>query len=178
MATDMKKTIAQAAKTLLMDKGIKKLTVKDIVEECNITRQAFYYHFDDIPALFLWMLEQDTQKMMLEAKELDSEEARLRYMFVVAINAMPYVKKGMASKYRDELEQLLNQYLQRLFEQVCDTEGRYQNCTSFEVKLILRYHSQAILGLLWNWTETDTKNLDQIVHVVFRLINEGISPLE
>lgn len=176
MATDMKKTIAQAAKTLLMDKGIKKLTVKDIVEECSITRQAFYYHFDDIPALFLWMLEQDTQKMLLEAKELGSEEARLRYMFVVAVNAMPYVKKGMATNYRDELEQLLDQYLQHLFEQICDMEGRYQNCTSFEVKVILRYHRQAILGLLRNWTETDTRNLDQIVHVVFRLINEGISP--
>ncbi len=177
MATDMKETIAQAAKTLLIEKGIKKLTVKDIVQECNITRQSFYYHFDDIPALFLWMLEQDTQRTMLEAKELESEEDRLRYLFVVAINAMPYVKKGMESSYRDELERLLRRYIQRFFEQACETEGLYRNCTNFEVKLILRYHYQAILGLLWNWSEADTKNLDQIVHVVFRLINEGISPL-
>ena len=31
MATDMKETIAQAAKTLLLDKNVKRLTVKDIV---------------------------------------------------------------------------------------------------------------------------------------------------
>ena len=43
----MKETIAQAAKTLLMEKGVKKLTVKDIVGECQITRQAVSYtHLD------------------------------------------------------------------------------------------------------------------------------------
>lgn len=44
MAIDMKKTIAEAASNLLFEKKVKKLTVKDIVEECHITRQAFYYH--------------------------------------------------------------------------------------------------------------------------------------
>ena len=58
MAVDMKQIIAQSAKDLLMDKSVKKLTVKDIVDKCHITRQSFYYHFEDIPALFRWMLEQ------------------------------------------------------------------------------------------------------------------------
>ena len=78
MAADMKQTIAQAAKTLLMERGVRKLTVKDLVEECRITRQAFYYHFEDIPALFRWMFEQDTQRTLLQAKSLESGEARLR----------------------------------------------------------------------------------------------------
>lgn len=177
MPADMKDTIAQAAKSLLMEKGVRKLTVKDIVEECSITRQAFYYHFEDIPALFRWMFERDTERNLLEARVQESGEARLHRFFVVAINAMPYVKKGMESNYREELERLLVEYIQRLFEQVCDEEGLYQDCTRIEVKLILRYHSQAIIGILRSWTEADTKNLDQIVSVVYRLMTEGISPL-
>jgi len=178
VAADMKETIAQAAKTILLERNVKKLTVKNIVEECQITRQAFYYHFEDIPALFRWILERDTQRTLLEARALGNGEARLRCLFIMAINALPYMKKGMESNYREELELLLAQYLQRLFEQVCDAEGLYQTCTRFEVKLILRYHSQAILGLLRNWTEEDTKNLDQIVHIAYRLMTEGISPVE
>ena len=83
----------------------------------------------------------------------------------------------MKSNYRDELEQILTQHIQRLFEQVCDEKNLYQNCTRFEAKLILRYHSQAIWGLLLHWTEADTQNLDQIVHTVFQLMTEGISPM-
>lgn len=93
MAADMKQTIAQAAKTLLMDKNIKKLTVKDIVEECHITRQAFYYHFEDIPALFRWMLERNIEQNLLETQYAENGEARLRKLFLVAINSLPYVKK-------------------------------------------------------------------------------------
>ncbi len=176
MATDMKQTIAQAAKVLVMKKGVKRLTVKDIVEECHITRQAFYYHFEDIPALFRWMIEQDTRRNMRQARTLEDGEARLRYLLVMAINALPYVKKGMAGSYREEMERFLDRYLQQLFEEVCDEQGLYQNCTRFEANLILRYHSQAILGLLRGWTENDTKNLDRITHVVFRLVTEGIPP--
>ena len=66
MPADMKQAIAQAAMGLLMEKGVRKLTVKDIVEECRITRQAFYYHFEDIPELFRWMLEQETDRMLRE----------------------------------------------------------------------------------------------------------------
>ena len=41
MPMDMKEIIAEAAKKLLMEQNAKKLTVKDIVEECQITRQPF-----------------------------------------------------------------------------------------------------------------------------------------
>ena len=134
--------------------------------------------FEDIPALFRWILEQDARRTMLEARSLGSGEARLRYLFVMAINALPYMKKGMQSNYREELEQLLTQHVQHLFEQVCDEEGLYRSCTRSEVGLILRYHSQAVMGLLRSWTQADTKNLDEIVHTVFRLMTEGISPLK
>lgn len=43
LPVDMKELIAEAARTLLTDHHVKKLTVKDIVEQCHITRQAFYY---------------------------------------------------------------------------------------------------------------------------------------
>ena len=48
MPTDMKRAIAEAMQTLLIERHVKKLTVKDIVEQCHITRQAFYYHFEGI----------------------------------------------------------------------------------------------------------------------------------
>ena len=177
MAADMKEKIAQAAKTLMMKNGAKRLTVKDIVDECHITRQTFYYHFQDLSGLFRWIVERDTSRTMLEIKSLENGEARLRYLFLMAIQALPYVKKGMETDYRDELENYFAQYIQSLFEQMCDEEGLYLHCSRFETKLILRYHSQAILGILRNWTPADTRNLDQIVHTVFRLLTEGISPL-
>ena len=83
----MKVEIAEAARKLLMEKKVKKLTVKDIVDECHITRQAFYYHFEDIPDMFRWVLEKGAQ-LIREAglgKEMcirDSYKIDLMYDFI------------------------------------------------------------------------------------------------
>ena len=171
-----KLAICSSLKELMVQKPLDKITVSEIMDHCGMVRQHFYYHFEDIPSLFRWMLERDIGRTILEAKAIGDGEARLRCLFVMAINAMPYMKKGMESNYRAELEQLLTQYVQYLFEQMCDEEDLYQNCTRFEAKLILSYHSHAVMGILRNWTDADTKHLDQIVHTVFRLMTEGISP--
>ena len=94
----------------------------------------------------------------------------------MAIHTMPYVKKGLESNYGNELETLFSHYFCQLFEQLAEKKDMYKNCTRLEAGLILRYHSYAIIGLLQNWTDADTKNLEQIVHLVYLLISEGISP--
>ena len=176
MPADMKETIAQAAVTLLTEKGAKKLTVKDIVEQCHITRQAFYYHFADIPEMFRWILEQKSQRLILETKAKAVGEKGLRSLFVMALEAMPYVRRTENSTYSQEIQRLVSQSFQNIFEKVIEEQGLYAQCSHLDVKLIVRYHTGAILSLLQNWTPEDTEHLDSIVHVVYRLIMEGISP--
>ena len=178
MPVDMKEAIAEAAMTLLMEKNKKKLTVKDIVDECQITRQAFYYHFEDIPELFRWIMERDTERLLKDSQSLDDPEQRIRYFFLEAINALPYLKRSMQSNYRDELESLLTQNVYNLFEHVIEEGNLYRNKTRMEVKLIMRYHCQAVLGVLREWTDEDTKNLDMIVHQVYLLMTGKVSPLD
>ena len=176
MPADMKETIAQAAMTLLTERHVKKLTVKDIVEECHITRQAFYYHFADIPEMFRWILEQQGQRVLLESRAEALGEEGLRSLFVMALEAMPYMRRAESSPYGRELQQLVAQSIQNVFEKAIEERGMYAQCSHMEVRLILRYHVGAILGLFQSWTPEDTKNLDFIVHTVYRLMMEGIPP--
>ena len=173
---DMKGVIAQAAMTLLLEKHVKKLTVKDIVEECHITRQTFYYHFADIPEMFRWILEQQGQRVLLEAKAQEGGREGLRSMFVMALEAMPYLRRVERTAYGRELQQLVAQSIENIFEKVIEERGLYAQCSRPEVKLIVRYHVGAILGLFQTWTDEDTQHLDDIVATVFRLMTEGIPP--
>lgn len=176
MPAHMKEIIAEAAIKLLIDDHVKRLTVKDIVEQCSITRQAFYYHFDDIPELFEWILEKKSEQMLEEILSKGNSEDALRCFFVTAINIAPHIKRGMNSGHRSELEALLRRYIQRFFGMVAESKGYYEYCSLAEVKVIYRYHSLAIFGMLQEWSDQDTHQLDQIVHTVYRLITEGIPP--
>lgn len=46
--SDTKRRLAMALKELLQEKPLKKITIQDIVERSHMTRQSFYYHFQDV----------------------------------------------------------------------------------------------------------------------------------
>ncbi|HIS57501.1 MAG TPA: hypothetical protein IAB48_12740 [Candidatus Fimimorpha excrementavium] len=52
-----------------------------IAEECQITKQTFYYHFEDIPSLVQWILDRSTEKMLKEIQLQENMEEQLRYFF-------------------------------------------------------------------------------------------------
>lgn len=176
MSAETKEMIAEAARTLLIEHHVKKLTVKDIVEQCHITRQAFYYHFEGIPELFRWMIEKDTEQTLKKALSCETAEEGLRCLFIMGINYLPLVRQGMDSNYSIELAHLLKEYFQRFFAMAAERKDFYPNCSPAEARFILRYHSQAILGLFQTWSDNDTEHLDEIVHMVCRLITDGLPP--
>ena len=176
MPVDMKEMIAEAALKLLISKKVKRLTVKDIVEECRITRQSFYYHFEDIPDLLKWILEQGAEKLLRDSRKQDGEEAALRHFFLVAINARPYIKKTIQTNYGEEIERLLKQQLFRMFQQIVTEQRLYQSLGQTERTWVLRYHVCAIMGMIQDWTDEDTKNLDRIVHQIYLLLAGEITP--
>ena len=50
----------------------------------------------------------------------ESAEEGLRYFFVMAINALPYAKRGLDSNYGEEPEQ---QYIQQFFATVAENQN-------------------------------------------------------
>lgn len=54
-----KQTLATAFKRLLLKKPFSKITISELIRECNVNRKTFYYHFEDIYALLKWTLEQE-----------------------------------------------------------------------------------------------------------------------
>lgn len=170
MGADMKETIADTTRRLLMKKRRGKLTVTEIVEECNITRQAFYYHFEDVPALIRWILEKDEEKMIREALAQQNAEQGLLYLFRMASAITPYIQRGMRTNYREELQKLLLECCQRFMEKIAEKEQLYPDDSYNDRKLFIRYQSYAMMGLLQNWTEEDTQNMEMIAHSLHRLM--------
>lgn len=105
MPVDIKGQIAKKAIELIREGKTKKLTVKDIVEACNITRQTFYYHFDDVPQLFEWIIRKEKDRLL--SYSTDDVEEGIRLFFVSAINVLPYMHRTMQTNYRDEFEHIL-----------------------------------------------------------------------
>ena len=76
-----KQAIVDATFGLMEKKSLDKITVTDIVKECHITRQTFYYHFQDIVDMMEWAMRQEMDQLLKKAKAGQSmEEALLAYL--------------------------------------------------------------------------------------------------
>lgn len=60
MANKTKDLIIDSFLSLVKEKDLEKISVTDIVEKCQISRQTFYYHFDDINEMIKWAFDQET----------------------------------------------------------------------------------------------------------------------
>lgn len=72
MAYNTKELIVDCFLSLAERKAVDKITVTDLVEECNISRQTFYYHFDDIDEMLRWAFQEETN--IICSKDLGSQK--------------------------------------------------------------------------------------------------------
>src|SRR5574344_2031238 len=63
-----KRALSQSLKKLLGVKPLDKITVTDIVEDCGVNRQTFYYHFQDMADLVEWTCLEDADKALQDRK--------------------------------------------------------------------------------------------------------------
>ena len=57
------KAIEESFIRLLNGRPLDKITIKDIVDGCGISRNTFYYHFQDITALLEHILNADVEQV-------------------------------------------------------------------------------------------------------------------
>lgn len=87
------------------------------------------YHFEDIPDLFRWMIREYTNSIFKEALSKGNTEDGLRSFFVMAINALPYAKRGMESNYGEEFERISRQNIQYFFAAIAEKQNLYGQCS-------------------------------------------------
>ena len=59
-----RRAIKESFLKLLNQRPLNQITVKDIVEDCGINRNSFYYHFSDLPALVEEIMAEQVSAMV------------------------------------------------------------------------------------------------------------------
>ena len=74
MASFTRAAIKEAFLKLLNQRPLNQITIKDIVEDCGINRNSFYYHFEDLPALVEEIVGEHLQALIRNHPTISSVE--------------------------------------------------------------------------------------------------------
>jgi len=123
MANFTQKAIKASFLKLLNERPLNKITVRDIVEDCGINRNSFYYHFQDIPALLEEMVVEQTSAIIESYPSITSLEECFRAAFDYALQNQKAIFHIYNSVNRDVFERellklcggVVNTYIQTAF---------------------------------------------------------------
>ena len=72
--------ILNNAKKVFIRKGFATVTMKDIIEECGISRGGIYLYFQSVEQIFMQVIETHNQQKVKEAKQYISEDKSFEQM--------------------------------------------------------------------------------------------------
>ena len=72
MVSWKRSAIMESLLKLLDERPLNKISVKDIVEDCGISRNTFYYHFEDMPSLIEAVVMEEVNRIMEQYSEISS----------------------------------------------------------------------------------------------------------
>ena len=75
-----KTALSSSLKKFMKKKPLSKITVSEIIADCNVNRKTFYYHFEDIYDLLKWTLEQEAFDVVKNFDLLIDYEDAIRFV--------------------------------------------------------------------------------------------------
>lgn len=170
MPVNMKLVIAEAFFNLSKEKSIDKITVKDLVETCNISRQSFYYHFQDILEVIEWSAQQAFQKLLDESLKADNPEQVLYDFLTASEEAGTLLQKLLHSQRREQVEHLMVQSVCKYLQELIIRKGPRPNLPYEDLQTALRFCSYGIVGLMQESCEKKEADRKKLAQQICRLL--------
>lgn len=156
MAAFTKDAIKKSFLKLLNEKQLNKITVKDIVEDCGINRNSFYYHFDDIPSLLEETLNEAADMLVSLNEPTSIYDCILSAVDFALIN-----KKAMLhifnSPNRDMVYTYVNRVSQRAVTEYVDKFAVGYDICDDDKQAIIMYYKCLLIGFLIDWLSSGMK---------------------
>ena len=158
MPANMKRLIAETFFTLTQQKSIDKITVKDLVEACNISRQSFYYHFQDILEVIEWSAQQAMEKALADSLEAESPEAAMQSFIDATIRHSDLIQKLLNSQKREFIEKMFADSIESYIRELIRNKVPDMNVNFANAEMALCFYASGIAGVLMKYASK--KNLD------------------
>ena len=157
MAQFTQKAIVESLIKLLNERPLDKITIKDIVEDCGINRNTFYYHFEDIPSLVKQILNAEAEKVLLKQETVVAWEEGFIEGAQFALQNKKVVYHIYNSVRREEVEKYLYHVAGDVMRQYVEAAAAGSKAKEEDKKLIADFYKSALVGMTLDWLNSGMK---------------------
>ena len=156
-----KKAIIEAFYKLLSEKPLDKITVKEIIEECSVTRNTFYYYYSDVYELFEEELRTAVEKIVNDRQlVLEPDEFTIK-LIGEAVKNKKIIKNIYASRDKFCLERHISEAVEYIVSNTVENLVAETSRSSEDLRLICKILTYTVIGAVNEWMNGRMKDLSE-----------------
>lgn len=161
--SETKLLMAQALKKLIKDRPFSKITVQDIVAECNINRNTFYYHFENNYDLLYFTYSQEVQNIAESFRNANALIPQAMDFVLDYIDKnIPLCQCAYESLGEQDLKNIFQKDIYNFVRATIDFYGNENNIKfSEDLKSFVGYSYTDLLSTQIIWYIKHTSDLDK-----------------
>ncbi len=157
MANFTKQAIKASFMKLLSQKPLSKISVRDIVEDCGINRNSFYYHFQDIPSLLGEIVTEQTDALIRQYPSISSVEECFSVAFHTARENRRAVMHIFNSANRDMFLQDTLRLCEYVVSTYISTVFSGENIGVDDRRVVVQFMKCQLFGVWIDWVSGGMK---------------------
>ena len=173
--TIKKQMIAGKLVELLEHKPVDKITVKELVDACNISRQTFYYHFQDIMDVVEWYQDQILKRSIERSLEAPTFDEAIRGVVQETYERRELISQLMASQRWREVEVLFLKAVRTYLRELFRGKGSGISCAPADLEAVLSFYTCGLVGMMFSGLKQKDPDLDLLSGQMCRLLTGEIS---
>jgi probable dihydroxyacetone kinase regulator len=163
VSSSTKQNLAISLKKLMTKASLDQITVKDLVAECGVNRQTFYYHFQDIYELLGWIFKSEALESIKDYKTYCTWQLGFLKIFQYVEDNRAFCLSTFHSLGRDHLESFLNSVTFDLLYGVVEELAINTSILEEDKRFIAKFYTFAFVSLMLDWLKSGTKEKPEII---------------
>ena len=151
------KAIKQSFIKLLDKKPIDRITVKDITDDCDISRNTFYYHYTDIPTLLEELLTENAEELIQSYPSIASLEECLNVGAQFVLQNRRAAMHIYNSTHRYIYEKCLMKVCRRVISSYFDVAVPNDLLADEDRDILIDYYKCFTFGCIADWCDNGMK---------------------
>lgn len=153
-----KQIIEDSLKKLMLQKPLDKITIRDLTEDCGISRMTFYYHFKDIYDLVEWSCIADATRALEGKKTYDTWNEGLLQIFEAVYENKPFILNAYRCISRDQIESFLFHLTSDLIMAVVEEKAAGTEVSEENRRFIADFYKYSFVGIMLDWIKQGMKD--------------------
>ena len=168
---------------LLNDRPLSQITVKDIVNDCGVNRNTFYYYFHDIPSLIEDIIMEEAKYIIQKYPSADTIQDFMESVITYMLERKTLFLHIYHSVNREIFEQYLWQVCERVVILYVDSVLDGRRIRPEDRRIIVQYLKAVSFGVASAWlqsglTEEIRSTFDRIYQLKKGTVEEMIRRFE